>query len=85
LKGKIYVCLTLSNSLNKNEEKAMVFHINPDLKWLNLVCRISGLACLSGHEPDGVRFLHYLTLAPNTIPRGAFLYPLRASNAVSEE
>jgi hypothetical protein len=71
----IYVCLTLSNSLNKNEEKATIFHINLVLKWLNLVFAISGLACISGPEVEWVCFRSYLTLPPNTIPRGMLVYP----------
>jgi hypothetical protein len=62
----------------------MVFHINPDFKWLNLFCRISGLACISGREADWKPFLHYLTLIPNTIPRGAVLYRFPAPNAVAK-
>jgi len=72
--GKIYVCLTLEHSLNKNEEKATVSHIKRDIKWLNLVCGISGLAWISRLEVDGMAVHSYLTLPPNTIPRGAFIY-----------
>jgi cell division protein FtsB len=43
---RIYVCLTLLNSLNKTDQKAMVSHINPVLKWLILYLRYlrTGLA-----------------------------------------
>jgi hypothetical protein len=62
----------------------MVFHINPDLKWLNLFCRITVLAWISGREADWTPFPHYLTLVPNMIPRGAFLYRCPAPNAVAK-
>jgi len=84
--GIIYACLTLSNSLSINEQKATVFHIKLVLKWLNLFSGMSALAWISGHEVDCVAFFAYLTMPPNVIPRGAFVYHtlIRALPTTSE-